>query len=116
MAVQYVDLEPPGYVELVFSLVLVWGFADGLSTLTALAFTGTVALELNPLVRHILRDTPLAVVLLKSLVVLYVGLVLLWCRDLVERTPGWRPWLVGVVAAGAATSLGNVYVAVAAVL
>lgn len=109
------SFEPPSYVELVFSLVLVWGFADGLSTLVALSFTGTAALEYNPWIRQLLVHAPLTVLVLKSAVALYVGVVLLELRDFVERTPGWRPWLTGVVALGALTSLGNVYVAMAAV-
>jgi len=41
-----IRLEWPGYVELVFSLVLVWGFGDALSTLFAARFAGAQA-ELN---------------------------------------------------------------------
>ncbi len=43
-------------------------------------------------------------------VVLYVGVVLLECRNVVERVPLWRAWLLTVVALGAVVVLGNTYV------
>ncbi|MBV0903659.1 DUF5658 family protein [Haloarcula salina] len=108
-----IRLQKPGYVELVFSLVLVWGFGDALSTLFAARFAGP-GLEANPWIRSLLFHEPLLVVALKMAVVLYVGVVLLECRDLVERVPLWRAWLLGVVAVGALVVLGNTYVGLAA--
>ena len=109
-----IRLEKPGYVELVFSLVLVWGFGDALSTLFAARFVGH-HLEVNPWVRFLLAHEPLFVLALKMAVVLYVGVVLLECRDVVERVPWWRTWLLGVVAAGVLVVLNNVYVGLVAV-
>ncbi|MFY4812850.1 DUF5658 family protein [Haloarcula sp. AONF1] len=108
-----VRLQKPGYVELVFSLVLVWGFGDALSTLFAAQFAGP-GLEANPWIRVLLIHEPLLVIALKMAVVLYVGVVLLECRDVVERVPLWRAWLLSVVALGAVVVLGNTYVGLAA--
>lgn len=88
-----IRFEKPGYVELVFSLVLVWGFGDALSTLFAARFAGH-HLEANPWVGTLLAHSPLVVLVLKMAGVLYVGVVLLECRDLVERVPLWRSWLL----------------------
>ena len=109
-----VTLEKPGYVELVFSLVIVWGFGDAVSTLLAAEFAG-VHLEANPWIRQLLIHHPLSVVVLKAAVVLYAGIVLLECRHLVEQVPWWRTWLLGVVGCGAVVVLLNVYVGLAAV-
>jgi hypothetical protein len=106
--------ELPGYVELVFALVLVWGFGDALSTLVALAVTGTHTMEANPWLRVLLAHDPMWVVAVKAAVALYVGVVLLECRDIVEQVPGWRAWLTGIVGLGAAVVLTNVYVGLAA--
>ncbi|AEM58168.1 hypothetical protein HISP_13135 [Haloarcula hispanica N601] len=108
-----VRLQKSGYVELVFSLVLVWGFGDALSTLFAAQFAGP-GLEANPWIRTLLIHEPLLVIALKMAVVLYVGVVLLECRDVVERVPLWRAWLLFVVALGAAVVVGNTYVGLAA--
>ncbi|EMA19073.1 DUF5658 family protein [Haloarcula argentinensis] len=108
-----VRFEKPSYVELVFSLVLVWGFGDALSTLFAAQFAGP-GLEANPWIRVLLIHEPLLVIALKMAVVLYVGVVLLECRDVVERVPLWRAWLLSVVALGAVVVLGNTYVGLAA--
>jgi hypothetical protein len=104
----------PSYVELVFGVVFVWGFGDALSTLVALASTGNIALETNPVVRSILAVHPLAFVVLKGVVALVVGLVLLQYRPLVEAVPGWRAWLFLVVGAGSAVAGINVAVALLA--
>lgn len=104
-----IKIEKPGYVELVFSLVLVWGFGDALSTLFAAKFAG-VGLEANPWIRVLLTHEPLVVIALKMAVALYVGVVLLECRSFVEQVPWWRGWLLGVVGVGAAAVLINVYV------
>ena len=102
-------LQKPGYVELVFALVLIWGFGDALSTLFAARFAG-VHLEANPWIRLLLEHQPLAVIFLKGATVLYVGVVLLECRRFVESLPWWRAWLLAVVTAGTLVVLGNVYV------
>jgi len=107
-------LEKPGYVELVLSLVLVWGFCDAVSTLFAASLVGP-SMEANPWIRLLLAHEPLWVVALKSAVVLYAGVVLLACRSVVERVPGWRVWFLSVIGVGAVVALGNVYVGLAAV-
>lgn len=104
-----IRVEKPGYVELVLSLVLAWGFADTASTFVAAAATG-VGVEANPWIRVLLAHHPLAVVALKAAVALYAGVVLIECRPVVERVPGWRAWLTGLVALGGAVALGNVLV------
>lgn len=108
-----IRLERPGYVELVLSLVVVWGFGDAVSTIVAAASVGP-HLEGNPWIRILLVHEPLLVVLLKGAVVLYAGVVLLECRAAVERVPGWRLWFLAVIAAGAAVALSNVYVGLTA--
>ncbi|MEF8852902.1 MAG: hypothetical protein V5A28_10850 [Haloarculaceae archaeon] len=108
-----VRLETPGYVELVVSLVAVWGFGDAASTLLAVGTAGA-HLETNPWIRLLLAHDPLLMVALKAAVVLYAGVVLLACRSVVESVPGWRLWFVGVVGAGVAVVLGNVYVGLSA--
>lgn len=109
-----IRLEAPGYVELVFSLVVVWGFGDAVSTLVAATFAGP-SLEANPWIRLLLVHDPMLMVALKAAVVLYAGVVLLECRSVVERVPGWRAWFLGVIALGTAVVLTNVYVGLAAV-
>ncbi|MFB6223053.1 MAG: hypothetical protein ABEH86_05195 [Haloarcula sp.] len=105
--------QKPSYVDLVFSLVLVWGFGDTLSTLFAARFAGP-GLEANPWIRTLLIHEPLLVIALKMAVALYVGVVLLECREVVERVPLWRAWLLSVVAIGAVVVVGNTYVGLAA--
>jgi len=104
-----IRLEWPGYVELVFSLVLVWGFGDALSTLFAARFAGAQA-ELNPWIRLLLEHEPLLVLALKMAVVLYVGIILLECRPVVERVPLCRGWLLAMVTAGVVVVLNNTMV------
>jgi hypothetical protein len=106
-------LQKPSYVELVFALVLIWGFGDALSTLFAARFAGA-HLEANPWIRLLLHHQPMAVILLKGATVLYVGIVLLECRRFVTSLPWWRAWLLAVVSAGALVVLGNVYVGLVA--
>jgi hypothetical protein len=108
-----IRLEKPGYVELVFSLVIVWGFGDAVSTLLAAEFAGA-HLEANPWIRLLLAHHPLLVIVLKAAVVLYAGVVLLECRSVVETVPWWRAWLLGIVGIGAAIVLTNVYVSLVA--
>ncbi|MFB6201368.1 MAG: hypothetical protein ABEI98_05095 [Halorhabdus sp.] len=95
-----VTLEPPSYVELVVSLIVVWGFADTLSTVVAMRVSGSAAAEVNPWIRTLLIHEPLLVVALKGAVVLYVGVVLVVCQDVVETVPGWRLWFLGVIGTG----------------
>jgi len=108
-----IRLEKPGYVELVFALVIIWGFGDAASTLFASGAAGP-GLEANPWIRLLLVHHPLLMVVLKAAVVLYAGVVLLECRSFVESVPGWRAWFLGVVAVGAAVVLSNVYVGLVA--
>lgn len=108
-----IRLEMPGYVELVLSLVIVWGFGDAVSTLVATTFAGP-SLEANPWIRLLLVHDPMLMVVLKAAVVLYAGVVLLECRSVVEAVPGWRAWFLGVIGLGAVVALGNVYVGLSA--
>lgn len=108
-----IRFEPPGYVELVYSLVLVWGFGDALSTLFAAHYAG-VHYEANPWIRLLLEFNPLLALALKMAVALYVGVILLECRSVIERVPWWRAWLLMVVAIGAVVVLANTYVGLAA--
>ena len=100
----------PGYVELVFAVVLVWGFGDAVSTLLAADAVG-IRHEQNPWLRLLFSIEPLLIPLVKGAVVLFVGVVLLECRDIVESVPLWRAWFVAVIAAGTLVIAGNVYVA-----
>jgi hypothetical protein len=104
----------PGYVTLVYALVLVWGLGDVGSTYFAVAATGTTVGEVNPLIRLMLDTEPLLVIALKAGVVLYAGVVLLACRDLVRQVPGWQAWFLAVVGAGAAIVVNNALVGLAA--
>lgn len=100
----------PGYVESVFALVFIWGFGDAISTLIAFSFTGQAELEVNPLVRTLLAHDPFLVLVLKAMVAVVVGVTLLSCRDVVERVPLWRPWMLGVTLVGTVIVVSNVYV------
>jgi len=108
-----VRLEKPSYVELVLSLVIIWGFGDAVSTFVATAHAG-VAMEANPWIRLLLTHEPLLVVVVKAAVVLYAGVVLLECREIVESVPGWRVWFLGIIGVGTAVVLTNLYVGFAA--
>jgi len=101
-----IRLERPGYVELVFSLVLVWGFGDAVSTLFAAQHAGAQA-EVNPWIRTLLEAEPLLVLALKMAVVLYIGIILLECRPLIERVPYWRGWLLAMVVLGVVVVVNN---------
>lgn len=110
-----VDVELPGYVELVVALGLVWGVGDTLTTVLAAHATGSVAGELNPLLRTLLAVDPGAVILLKGAVAVYACVVLLAAREQVTDVPGWRIWLLGMIAAGTlivAQNLAVVFVTV----
>jgi hypothetical protein len=104
----------PTYTDLVAALVAVWGLGDAVSTLFALALTGDLSLEANPLVRALLAQTPLLLLVMKAAVVLVVGATLLRYRDQIQSVPLWRPWMVGVLGLGTAIVLSNVYVGLAA--
>ncbi len=104
----------PSYVGFVYALVLVWGLGDVLSTFFALSVTGSVGMEANPWMRILLTHEPLLVLALKAAVVLYAGVVLLECRPVVQRVPGWRAWFTGVVGAGILVVLNNTLVGLAA--
>jgi hypothetical protein len=108
-----IRIEWPGYVELVFSLVIVWGFGDAVSTLFAAEMAG-VHIEANPWIRLLLVHDPLLVIALKAAVVLYTGVVLLECRHFVERVPWWRAWLTGIVAVGTGIVMMNLYIGLVA--
>ena len=100
----------PGYGDLVFAIVLVWGTGDLFSTFAALHYTGVWA-EANPLIRTLLSHDPLLVVALKGAVMLVVGLALFEYRAAVEELPRWRLWLVGLVGLGTAVVGLNLSVA-----
>ncbi len=104
----------PAYEQLVYALVLVWGLGDVLSTFFAVSATGTAAMEGNPWIRILLTTEPLLVVALKAAVVLYAGVVLLACRDMIERVPGHQVWFLGVVGIGLAVTANNLAVGVVA--
>jgi hypothetical protein len=114
MRIDLVGHERAGYADLVFALVFVWGFGDAASTLIAYTLTGSVAQEANPLIRTLLAQDPMLLVVVKGLVGLTVGLALLACRDVVQRVPGWRTWLLVVLGVGTALVANNLYVGVAA--
>lgn len=107
-------LEWPSYVELVYSLVLVWGFGDAVSTLFAASHAGLEG-EINPLIRALIETEPLLVVAVKMAVALAVGIALLQWRVAVQRVPLWRGWLLAIVSAGTVVVLGNVVVGLLAV-
>lgn len=90
----------PSYVEFVYALVAVWGLGDVVSTFFALSAWGRIGMEANPWMRVLLGIDPLLVLAVKAAVVLYAGVVLLACRPVVERVPGWRAWFGAVVGAG----------------
>ena len=106
-------LHRPGYVELVFTIVFVWGTGDLFSTFAALHFTGIWA-ETNPLVRTLLAHDPLLLVALKGAVMLVVGLVLFRYQAAVEQLPRWRLLLGGLAGVGTGVVAVNLYVALAA--
>jgi hypothetical protein len=107
-------LEKPGYVELVFAIVLIWGFGDAVSSLLAAELAGH-HLEANPWIRLLLGEAPLLAIALKLAVALYVGVVLLECRSFVEQVPLWRAWLFSLAFLGAVIVLNNVIIGLHAV-
>jgi hypothetical protein len=107
-------LEKPGYVELVFAIVLMWGFGDAVSTLFAAELAGH-HLESNPWIRVLLGEAPYIALALKFAVGLYVGVVLLECRSFVEQVPLWRIWLFSLAAVGAVIVLNNLVIGLYAV-
>ncbi|MEF8787374.1 MAG: DUF5658 family protein [Haloarculaceae archaeon] len=109
-----VERALPGYVESVYALVLVWGLGDVVSTYIAVSAVGHAGMEANPWMRLLLETEPLLVVVVKAAVVLSAGIVLLACRALVERVPGWQVWFAGVVVGGWAVVVNNLAIAIAA--
>lgn len=108
------DERTPGYIGYVYAMVFIWGLGDAVSTFFAAAATGSAAQELNPMVQVMLVHEPILVGLLKAGVVVYTGIVLLECRDVVERVPGWRAWFVAIVGAGWLVVLNNTVVGLVA--
>ena len=108
-----VEFRLPNYVEFVYALVLVWGVGDVVSTYFAVSAVGDVGMEINPWMRVLLATEPLLVGIVKAAVVLYAGVVLLECRDIVERVPGWWVWFVTIVVAGWAVVLNNLAIGIA---
>lgn len=106
------DLSLPSYVEYVYALVLVWGLGDIVSTYFAVSVVGH-GMEANPWMRILLATEPLLVLAVKAAVVLYAGIVLLECRSVVEKVPGWQLWFTAVVVAGWAVVLNNLAIGIA---
>ena len=104
--------ESPEYVALVYALVLVWGLGDILSTYFVFAIVETSAFESNPWMMVMLEYNPLLVTVVKGAVVLYVGVILLELDWLVQRAPGWRVWLSGLVVAGILVVVNNLSVGI----
>jgi len=104
--------QSPEYVGLIYGLVLIWGLGDVVSTYFAYAALGDASAESNPWIAELLAHDPFLVLALKAAVVLYAGVVLLECRGLVERVPGWRLWLSAIVAGGVLVVLGNLAVGI----
>lgn len=102
-----VERSLPDYVEFVYALVLVWGFGDIVSAVR------DVAVEADPWTRVLLSMEPLLVLAVKAAVVLYAGVVLLECRAVVERVPGWQVWFVAVIVAGWAVVLNSLAIGIA---
>ena len=108
-----IEASLPDYVEFVYALVLVWGLGDIVSTYVAVSAVGDVGMEANPWMRVLLSTEPLLLTAVKAAVVLYAGIVLLECRSVVERVPGWQIWFAAVVVAGWAIVLNNLAIGIA---
>lgn len=104
------------YVSLIYALVLLWGLGDIFSTYFAHALVGPGAGEANPWMHVLLAYNPVLVAVVKGAVVLYVGIVLLEYRDIVQTVPGWRVWLTGLVVAGILVVVNNLAVGVIAAM
>lgn len=111
---RFISGESVEYVSLIYGLVLIWGLGDVLSTYFAYAAVGTSAGEANPWIAMLLSYNPVLVAILKGAVVLYVGIVLLEYRELVQKAPGWRLWLTGLVVAGILVVVNNLTVGLVA--
>ncbi|WP_044950600.1 DUF5658 family protein [Halorhabdus tiamatea] len=104
----------PEYAELVVFLGFVWGVGDTVTTVLAAHVTGSVAGELNPLVRTLLEADPAVAILLKGGVAVVACVVLVAAREQVTDVPGWRVWFLGMIAVGTlivAQNLSVVFVA-----
>ncbi|WP_275881643.1 hypothetical protein [Halorhabdus sp. BNX81] len=97
---QSLEIETPRYGVLVLLMGVIWGIGDTFSTVLAANVTGSLASEINPLLRLLLAVDPFAVVFLKGAVALYASFVLLACREQVKQVPGWRLWFFGMIGAG----------------
>lgn len=106
--------EEPEYVGLVYALVLLWGLGDVLSTYFTFAILGYSGAESNPWMSLLLSYNPVLVAVVKGAVVLYVGVVLLAYRDVVQRVPVWRFWLSTLVVAGILVVVNNLAVGIIA--
>jgi hypothetical protein len=104
------------YQVLVFSLALVWGLGDAVSTYAAAAATGSTAMEANPIIRTLLAIDPMLLAVFKAAVVVVVGVTLFEWRSLVERVPGHRVWLVGCVGLGLLVTANNVAIGLSALV
>lgn len=100
------------FVGLTYALVLLWGLGDVLSTYFVFAIVGTSEAEKNPWMEILLSWNPVLVAVVKGAVVLYVGVILLEYRELVQRAPGWRIWLSVLVLAGSAVVVNNLLVGI----
>lgn len=102
------------YVSLIYALVLLWGLGDIFSTYFAYATVGAGAGEVNPWMDVLLAYNPVLVAVVKGAVVLYVGIILLEYRDIVQTVPGWRVWLTTLVVAGILVVVNNLAVGIIA--
>jgi hypothetical protein len=100
------------YVSLIYALVLLWGLGDVFSTYFAYAATGTNLGETNPWMEILLAYNPVLVAVVKGAVVLYVGIILLEYRDIVQTVPGWRLWLSAMVVLGILVVVNNLSVGI----
>lgn len=106
------EFSTPDYVEYVYALVLVWGLGDVVSTYVAVSAVGP-GMEFNPWMRILLATDPLLMLAVKAAVVLYAGVILLECRSVVERVPGWQLWFAGVVVLGWTVVINNLAIGIA---
>lgn len=112
---QFIPEQSREYVSLVYALVLLWGLGDTFSTYFAHAATGAGAGEVNPWIDVLLAYNPVLVAVVKGAVVLYVGIILLEYRDIVQTVPGSRVWLTTLVVAGILVVVNNLAVGIMAV-
>lgn len=109
------DVEPGDreYAELVLGVVIVWGFADTASTLTAARFVGAHH-ELNPLVQSLIAD-PVSLLAVKLAAVFVVASLALVGERFVRTVPWWRTYLAALIGVGVGVTAVNTLVAFAPV-